>query len=174
MVKRLVNGVLSDSEVKPTHPVCVFDIDDTVLTHHGGRNTRRLHGYNLYRWLLAKERPRVEIVFITARHDSKDGEARREAAADLESVGCSQYSKLLLMPPGVRTDDGVSRWKHQARESVRRGGERLLLTVGDNWWDCTMDARGAGKRLARTADPSKYWVGNCSSQSWVSLKLPRL
>ena len=164
-VKRAAEAALGSLK----NPCACFDIDHTVFVEVG---EKRQAGCDLYNWL-CETHPHVRIAFVTARDESPA--ARREAISDLKSVGCwRKRHTLMLMPPDTRTVCQVSAWKSRARDHLR-GSEKLLMTVGDTWWDQIHEYSRAGKSVMSTQrDPSKFWVGTANAdQAVVSLKLPK-
>ena len=164
-----VKKVIEAAVPRLKNPTACFDIDHTVFVDTG---EPRRAGCALYNWL-CDTYPSVRIAFVTARPESPA--ARRQAIADLKSVGCwRKRHVLMLMPPETRTDCQVSIWKNRSRDALR-GSEQLLCSIGDTWWDSVHEYSAQGKNVMGTQrDPTKFWVGSANAdQAVVSLKLPR-
>ena len=114
----------------------VFDIDDTLLTRHNGRDRvvkRVLKTYNTFR-------RHFPTYIVTARTEDHG-----LTAEDLRRVGITGYADLLMLPEGE--DPGAFKWRARQQIARRHGGLHPQLTVGDQPWDVLPNVRGDARRL---------------------------
>lgn len=151
--------------------VAVFDIDETLVSTHPGFNVeaagdlptdaqlRRMSAHvtpgivaarNLFKYL---QHTGVHVVCVTARADTPP--IRRFTAAQLRAVGLPLPRQLFLCPVAERgTAESIAAFKHRARAAAARAVRgAVIVSVGDQWYDLTPDARApAGGRWVRTSD----------------------
>lgn len=123
-----------------TNGAVVFDIDDTVLT----RKRNKLYTIESVKVLYDHAvQLGLRIFFVTARSDTEyaGGETGvTMAKQDLEQLGFTHYEGLYVQPKELYNRPVYySLYKYLAREHIReKFGCRILLSVGDQWGDCTL------------------------------------
>ena len=141
-----------------TRPCVVFDIDGTILLHRrDGSSEAEPHVLSL---VAACECAGLAVCCVTARADVG---SRREEVRQLLAAHGVRPRHLYLMPPG--SDYGA--YKRRARDDLRRQGYQILLAVGDQFADLSLEADAAD------LPDDKTFVGQLGDElTSMGLKLP--
>jgi hypothetical protein len=137
-------------------PVCVCDIDGTVLQNGQRGETRCV--LHLRTLIEACREAGIGIVYVTARPEGQEN--REHTERQLRRCGIACHQKLYMMPP--RAEYGRYKWR--ARQQVLEQGHAILLSIGDQWADLN--------RRNPELDDSKIYVGQIGDNSTFSIKLP--
>jgi predicted secreted acid phosphatase len=141
---------------KPRKPCIVLDIDGTILSNIG----RDKIACSLHMKKLVNECTKNGIVIyaVTARTEST--QSRRKTNAQL--LECGVNVRELFMRP-EKADYASYKW--QCRKLIRSAGFDILLSIGDQWADLTLQPPA---KLSN----SDFYVGQLVDDGDFGVKLP--
>ncbi len=137
-------------------PAVVLDVDGTVLRNTSENQAKCVVAFRPF--VRACTQAGVEIFVVTARPDFPSN--RRWTENQLQSCEIP-FAELYMKPE----DADTSGFKHAARESIRRSGRTVLLSVGDQFHDLAQDAR-------KDLEDDAVLVGQLGDGGSYGIKLP--
>jgi hydroxymethylpyrimidine pyrophosphatase-like HAD family hydrolase len=104
--------------------VIVYDIDDTLLRYNGEPIKPIVDTY-----FYARKKGLIPVI-ITARIGTIEN--IKKTTQDLAKIGIKDYKYIYFLPP-YKND--VPKFKLLARRQLHEKGYRVVISIGDNYWD---------------------------------------
>ncbi len=143
-------------QASPVHDFVALDIDNTVLKFQGDVVVPEPSGMFVREIAQLNHLP---VVYITAR---EEGPMSREFASnDLSDVGITDPLIVIFKPTHVRTWEGISHYKENARKYIeQQTNARCVMNVGDQWTDLLPMSITNLKGMRRTFQEDQYLMFN--------------
>ncbi len=137
-------------------PAVIFDIDGTLINNNTKGNPKCVCSLrNLVRACAAS---RIAIFVVTARPDEPRN--RQWTERQLSSCSIEPVEQLYMRPE----EADFAKCKFQAREQIRGQGFQVLLSIGDQWADCTLDEH-------RDLSDKSTYIGTLGDDGSYAIKL---
>uniref|UniRef100_A0A6C0BZV6 Polynucleotide kinase n=1 Tax=viral metagenome TaxID=1070528 RepID=A0A6C0BZV6_9ZZZZ len=138
-------------------PCVILDIDGTVLLNASGGLTKCvLHFKSLCDACSANG---IALFCVTARPE--DSSNRLYTLRQLEKCGIKPIRKVYMRPSKAE----YARYKYNARKEIATSGHAVLLTIGDQFADISLE------EPPREIDDTKIYIGQMADGKGFGIKL---